>query len=136
MQWNFPSNQFTLSTLCMDINKKVFFQYTVELVYSGHPSDAAKWLLYTGGLLIEVFSVYVVHGKFRWDFPTDRLMQGDRPSQVTVTGSTVFAIFITAMFYRIAHNFHRLALSKFLDNNFCRSRIPLASIRYLKISRA
>ena len=42
--------------------------YTVELVYSGHPSDAAKWLLYTGGLLIEVFNVYVVHGKFRWDF--------------------------------------------------------------------
>ena len=41
---------------------------TVELVYSGHPSDAAKWLLYTGGLLIEVFNVYVVHGKFRWDF--------------------------------------------------------------------
>ena len=41
---------------------------TVELVYSGHPSDAAKWLLYTGGLLIEVFNVYVAHGKFRWDF--------------------------------------------------------------------
>ena len=43
--------------------------YTVELVYSGHPSEAAKWLLYTGGLLIEVFNVYVAHGKFRWDFP-------------------------------------------------------------------
>ena len=42
---------------------------TVELVYSGHPSEAAKWLLYTGGLLIEVFNVYVAHGKFRWDFP-------------------------------------------------------------------
>ena len=63
----------------------------MELVYSGHPSEAAKWLLYTGGLLIEVFNVYVAHGKFRWDFVgTDRLMQGDRPSQVTVnTGSTV-----------------------------------------------
>ena len=43
--------------------------YTVELVYSGHPSEAAKWLLYTGGLLIEVFNVYVALGKFRWDFP-------------------------------------------------------------------
>ena len=43
--------------------------YTVELVYSGHPSEAAKWLLYTGGLLIEVFNVYVAHEKFRWDFP-------------------------------------------------------------------
>ena len=42
---------------------------TVELVYSGHPSEAAKWLLYTGGLLIEVFNVYVAHGKFRWDSP-------------------------------------------------------------------
>ena len=42
---------------------------TVELVYSGHPSEAAKWLLYTGGLLIEVFNVYVAHEKFRWDFP-------------------------------------------------------------------
>ena len=42
---------------------------TVELVYSGHPSEAAKWLLYTGGLLIEVFNVYVAYGKFRWDFP-------------------------------------------------------------------
>ena len=42
---------------------------TVELVYSGHPSEAANWLLYTGGLLIEVFNVYVAHGKFRWDFP-------------------------------------------------------------------
>ena len=42
---------------------------TVELVYSGHPSEAAKWLLCTGGLLIEVFNVYVAHGKFRWDFP-------------------------------------------------------------------
>ena len=42
---------------------------TVEFVYSGHPSDVAKWLLYTGGLLIEVFNVYVVHGKFCWDFP-------------------------------------------------------------------
>ena len=62
---------------------------TVELVYSGHPSEAAKWLLYTGGLLIEVFNVYVAHGKFCWDFRIDRLMQ-DRPSQVTVnTGSTV-----------------------------------------------
>ena len=59
--------------------------YTEELVYSGHPSEAAKWLLYTGGLLIEVFNVYV--GTFR----TDRLMQGDRPSQLTVyTGSTVY----------------------------------------------
>ena len=43
--------------------------YTVELVYSGHPLEAAKWLLYTGGLLIEVFNVYVAHGKFHWDFP-------------------------------------------------------------------
>ena len=43
--------------------------YIVELVYSGHPSEAAKWLLYTGGLLIEVFNVYVAYGKFRWDFP-------------------------------------------------------------------
>ena len=43
--------------------------YSLELVYSGHPSEAAKWLLYTGGLLIEVFNVYVAHGKFRWDFP-------------------------------------------------------------------
>ena len=42
---------------------------SMVLVYSGHPSDAAKWLLYTGGLLIEVFNVYVVHGKFRWDLP-------------------------------------------------------------------
>ena len=42
---------------------------TVELVYSGHPSEAAKWLLYTGGLLIEVFNVYVAYRKFRWDFP-------------------------------------------------------------------
>ena len=42
--------------------------YTVELVYSGHALEAAKWLLYTGGLLIEVFNVYVAHGKFRWDF--------------------------------------------------------------------
>ena len=42
---------------------------TVEFVYSSHPSEAAKWLLYTGGLLIEVFNVYVAHGKFRWDFP-------------------------------------------------------------------
>ena len=24
--------------------------------------------VYTGGLLIEVFNVYVAHGKFRWDF--------------------------------------------------------------------
>ena len=39
---------------------------TVELVYSGHPSEAAKWLLYTGGLLIEVFNVYVAYGKFHW----------------------------------------------------------------------
>ena len=39
--------------------------------YSGHPSEAAKWLLYTDGLLIdlEVFNVYVAHEKFRWDFP-------------------------------------------------------------------
>ena len=43
--------------------------YTVELVYSGHPSEAAKWLLYTGGLLIEVLNVYVTHVKIRWDFP-------------------------------------------------------------------
>ena len=33
----------------------------MELVYSGHPSEAAKWL-------IEVFNVYVAHGKFCWDF--------------------------------------------------------------------
>ena len=46
----------------------VIFCSTVELVYSGHPSEAAKWLLYTGGLLIEVFNVYVAHGKIRWDF--------------------------------------------------------------------
>ena len=45
------------------------FRNTVELVHSGHPSEAAKWLLYTGGLLIEVFNVYVVYGKFHWDFP-------------------------------------------------------------------
>ena len=45
------------------------FITTVELVYSGLPSEAAKWLLYTGGLLIEVFNVYVPHGKFRSDFP-------------------------------------------------------------------
>ena len=32
----------------------------MELVYSGHPSEAAKWLLYTGGLLIEVFNVVYV----------------------------------------------------------------------------
>ena len=42
---------------------------TVEFVYSGHPSEAAEWLLYTGGLLIEVFNVYVAYGKFHWDFP-------------------------------------------------------------------
>ena len=42
---------------------------TVELVYSGHPSEAAKWLLYTGGLLIEVFNVYVAYGKLCCDFP-------------------------------------------------------------------
>ena len=41
------------------------FGGTVELVYSGHPSEAAKWLLYTGGLFIEVFNIYVTHGKFR-----------------------------------------------------------------------
>ena len=27
---------------------------TVEPVYNGHPWDHAKWLLYRGGLLIEV----------------------------------------------------------------------------------
>ena len=65
-------------------------QYTVELVYSGHPSEAVKWLLHTGGLLIEVFNVYVNVENSVGTFRTDRLMQGDRPSQVTVnTGSTV-----------------------------------------------
>ena len=68
----------------------------MELVYSGHPSEAAKWLLYTGGLLIEVFNVYVAYGNSVGTFRTDRLMQGDRPSQVTVnTGSTV--VYISVM---------------------------------------
>ena len=43
--------------------------YTVGLVYSGHPLEATKWLLYKGGLLIKVLNVYVAYGKFRWDFP-------------------------------------------------------------------
>ena len=69
---------------------RTHFPGTVELVYSGHPSEAAKWLLYKGGLLIEVFNVHVEHGKF---LRTDRLTQGDRPSQVTVnTGSTVYTL--------------------------------------------
>ena len=31
--------------------------YTVEPVYNGHPWDRAEWLLYRGGLLLEVGSV-------------------------------------------------------------------------------
>ena len=31
--------------------------HTVEPVYNGHPWDHAKWLLYGGGLLIEVGGV-------------------------------------------------------------------------------
>ena len=55
---------------CVDFRRSMCrLSNTVELVYSSHPSEAAKWLLYTGGLLIEVFNVYVAHGKFRWDFP-------------------------------------------------------------------
>ena len=58
-----------ISVLVRFVNLSLTEDDTVELVHSGHPSEAAKWLLYTGGLLIEVFNVYVAHGKFRWDFP-------------------------------------------------------------------
>ena len=35
----------------------LFFLHTVKPVYNGHPWDHAKWLLYRGGLLIEVGGV-------------------------------------------------------------------------------
>ena len=70
MYYVYPCKAFQLPCYKnMTSSTNTILHTTVDLVYSGHPSDAAKWLLYTGGLLIEVFNVYVVHGKFRWDFP-------------------------------------------------------------------
>ena len=38
--------------------------------------------------------------------------------------------------YHMVHNFHGLVFSKFRGNNFHGPRIPLASVRYSKISRS
>ena len=61
------------------------------LVYSRHSSEAARWLLYTGGLLIEVYVAHPLGLSVLTALCKVTLMQGDRPSQVTVnTGSTVY----------------------------------------------
>ena len=57
-------------------------------VYNGHPWDHAKWLLYRGGLLIEVDGTLGFSG---WILGLILLAdRGDLPNQVAVsTGSTV-----------------------------------------------
>ena len=67
---------------------------TVEPVHNSHPWDHAKWLLYRGGLFIEVsgalelHSIYLVDGV--WDLSYWLAYRGDLPNQVAVsTGSTV-----------------------------------------------
>ena len=54
--FSLPSYLTNLQSVLTDCD--ILFQaadkYTVEPVYNGHPWDHAKWLLYRGGLLIEV----------------------------------------------------------------------------------
>ena len=53
----------------------------------GHPWDHAEWLLYRGGLLIEVSGTLRL---YLGTCPTGWRIEGDLPNQVAVsTGSTV-----------------------------------------------
>ena len=63
---------------------------TVKPVYNGHPWDHAEWLLYRGGLLIEVGGAYCIHGWTLRLILLAGIIEGDLPNQVAVsTGYTI-----------------------------------------------